>query len=108
MRRATKQLSEKFILGTLDRLRMITRYNVEVIADLLIKSRYPLTGRHDTQFLGEYLIDVSQVIQEKLGYDPDRQFIHPCDECGEDVDRNHNGARFCSNACRQKAYRKRV
>lgn len=32
----------------------------------------------------------------------------PCPACGEPVKPGHKGRRYCSNACRQKAYRERA
>jgi hypothetical protein len=104
--RATKKLTAKFILRTLDRLQMVTRYHAEVIADCLLKNK-----RTDTKpgFLGQYLLDVEEYILKHSGRasDDSRRRLQ-CDHCGKEIDLNHNGARFCSNTCRQKAYRLRL
>ena len=37
-------------------------------------------------------------------------YAHPngnCPQCGHDIGRDHNGARYCSRECRQRAYRVR-
>jgi endogenous inhibitor of DNA gyrase (YacG/DUF329 family) len=31
-----------------------------------------------------------------------------CPQCGHDIGRDHNGARYCSNRCKQRAYRLRL
>ena len=98
-RPATKQLTLRFVLRTLARLRMMTRLDQEQLAKQL------MTRRTDVQFLGEYLDTVSAYMK-KHGFKP-----YPdvnCPECGNKVERDHNGARYCSERCRQSAYRKRL
>jgi hypothetical protein len=97
----SKPLTSKFILRTLERMKMVTRYDAKTIADLLLKNKHRAIN---PQFLGTYLDDVSQL----MGRDSNAHPHGPCDECGGSISLDHNGARFCSNACRQKSYRKRV
>jgi hypothetical protein len=107
--RATKKLTAKFILRTLDRLQMVTRYNETVIADLLLKNN--LANRDNTHhpaFLGEYLSRVAECMEKKSGHSANDHPHGPCDQCGKPVSVVHNGARFCSSTCRQKAYRLRL
>jgi hypothetical protein len=41
------------------------------------------------------------------GVDPNAHPNGACPECGKDIGRDHNGARYCSDRCRQRAYRVR-
>jgi hypothetical protein len=81
------------------------RYSHEAIADALRKSG--IDGG-TAAFVGQFLCDLweSKILEE-----------HPaprCAECGGitargplDTSRPRSNARYCSNKCRQKAYRKR-
>jgi predicted nucleic acid-binding Zn ribbon protein len=99
-RRSTKQLALQFVPRTLVRLRMVTRLDHERLAKVLIPYR------DEFGFLGEYLVDVAHYMRQHGG-----DGRHPngdCPECGKAIDRDHNGARYCSNRCKQRAYRKRL
>jgi hypothetical protein len=100
-RRPTRQLTLEFVLRTLTRLRMMTRLDTELLAKEL------LPHRRDVQFLAEYLDDVAEYMM-RLGVDPNKHPNGNCAQCGDEIGSNHNGARYCSNRCRQRAYRLRM
>jgi hypothetical protein len=79
---------------------MITRLDQEGLAKQL------MGHRNDVRFLANYLDDVGHYMME-MGAEETRK--HPqCIECGAENRRDHNGAKYCSDKCRQKAYRKRL
>jgi hypothetical protein len=97
-RRPTKQLTMTFVLRTLARVQMMTRLNQKLLAKALLPHRH----RHDVQYLSEYLGDVASCMGKV-----ERRRHPACVECGDENMRDHHGARYCSNKCRQRAYRKR-
>jgi predicted nucleic acid-binding Zn ribbon protein len=99
-RQPTRQLTLEFVLRTLARLRMVTRLDQTDLAQALAGHR------KDVQFLGEYLEGVASEMK-RLGYISNRHPNGDCVECGHEIGVDHNGARFCSSRCRQRAYRKR-
>lgn len=97
----TRQLTLRFVLRTLERLRMVTRLDDKNLAEELKAAGWRL---NDVAFLGQYLLNVVE-LNGGLNHD------HPngnCPQCGHDIGRDHNGARYCSNRCRQRAYRLRL
>jgi hypothetical protein len=101
----TKQLTLQFVLRTLKRLQMVTRLDQELLAKEL------LPYCRDVQGLGEYLTDVAECMNKhrrEQGIDPDAHPNGNCRQCGEAIWCDHNGARYCSRRCRQRAYRLRL
>jgi hypothetical protein len=98
----TRQLTWQFVLRTLARLKMMTRLDQKWVAKELLAKGMDLHG------LGTWLQDIEEYIrdfQREAGVDP---YAHPngnCPQCGNDIGRDHNGARYCSDKCRQRAYR---
>jgi hypothetical protein len=99
------QLTWPFILRTFKRMDMIaSRIDPEALAKEILahhpKARFP----------SEYLSDVWQCMLKHAKAAGVDLYAHPngnCPECGNAIARNHNGARYCSTACRQRAYRVR-
>jgi hypothetical protein len=104
-RTPTRQLTWQFVLRTFKRVDIISRrYSSEAIAKALVERGVEIGCSP------EYLSDIAEYMrkfQREAGVDP---YAHPngnCPQCGHDIDRNHNGARYCSTRCRQRAYRVR-
>jgi hypothetical protein len=94
----TRDITLQFILRTLARLQMITRLDQELLA----KDLEPHLTKGRVDFLGTFLDDVAHYMKKT----EDRR--HPtCMECGGENMRDHNGMRYCSDRCKQLAYRKR-
>ena len=102
-RRPTKRLTLQFVLRTLKRLQMMTRLDDKGFAQVLLEQKRP----PDVGFLGEYLEGVANEMR-KLGFDPCKHPNGNCACCGEEILRDHNAARYCSTACRTRAWRKRL
>jgi hypothetical protein len=100
-RRPTRQLTLQFVLRTLKRLQMMTRLDHELLAKELLAYRVEVGG------LGQYLEDVAYYMK-KQGFDPSAHPNRNCAQCGGENGRDHNGARYCSTRCRQRAYRLRL
>jgi hypothetical protein len=94
-RPATKQLTLRFVLRTLARLQMMTRIPPQTLAKEV--------GPHCPQLrgLGDYMSDVASYMERE--HDEWR-----CEKCGSSNRPDHNGAKYCSARCRQRAYRKRL
>ena len=99
----TRRLTLQFVLRTLKRVQMITRLDAEHLAEALIA----LPAPPGVQGLGEYLDDVGECMRKK-GYDPNAHPSGNCAQCGNEITRDHNGAHYCSNRCKQRAYRLRL
>jgi hypothetical protein len=98
----TRPITLRVVRRTLTRLQTMTRLDQAKLAKQL------LPYRHNVQFLAQYLEDVSYYMRQQ-GYDPNPQQRHPkCLHCGGENSRDHNGARYCSDRCRQRAYRLRL
>jgi hypothetical protein len=68
---------------------MMTRLDEKLLAE-------ELASRHvDVRSLSEYLGDVAYYMGPCHTPRPN------CPQCGREILRNHNGARYCSNRCRQ-------
>jgi hypothetical protein len=96
-RKPTRKLTLQFVLRTLTRLQMMTRLDCERLA----KQLEPY--HRDVRYLAQYLTDVAHYMPSSNE--------HPhgiCDQCGGAIGCDHNGARFCSSRCRQRAYRLRI
>jgi|SRR5271166_4728609 len=104
-RRPTRQLSWEFVLRTFKRVDMIaSRISAEALAKEILAYKPKASCPH------EYLSDVWYHMLEHAKATGVDLHAHPngnCPECGRDIGRDHNGARYCSTACRQRAYRVR-
>lgn len=98
----------RWIRRTLERVEWLAnRAGAEKMAEVLIKHGAGLDDTDEIGSLGQYLLDVSECMKGVL---PTRQ-EQPCVVCGKDKwikDIDRTDARYCSAACRQRAYRKRV
>jgi hypothetical protein len=105
-RRPTKPITWAFVLRTFKRVGMIAaRHSPEAIAKAMVE-------RGVAKALGqaEYMSDVADYMrsaQREAGVDPNAHPNGNCPQCGDDIGRDHNGARYCSRECRQRAYRVR-
>jgi len=98
----TRPLTLRWVLRTLERLNTISaRVSNEEFARALMP--YKNQKRYNIHFLGQWLLDVVEL--NEMAETPVPNLL--C-ECGKEVDRDHRGAKYCSNRCRQRAYRKRV
>src|SRR5262245_21341825 len=102
-RPVTRRLTMRFVLRTLQRLQMRKRLNDKLIAEALAKAGYNLS---ELEFLSNFLEGVHYYAGSPHDYDqhPNRN----CPQCGEKIIRDHNGAKYCSNRCKQRAYRLRL
>jgi hypothetical protein len=95
----------QFVLRTLTRVQMMTRLDPQLLAEDL--RRQDSKACHDVLGAMTFFEDVAEYLKQQ-GFDP---YAHPngkCRHCGDDILRDHNGAHYCSNACRQRAYRLRL
>jgi hypothetical protein len=101
----TRRLTWAFVLRTFKRVEMISaRYSSETIAKALIEQGLKLGCAP------EYLSDIGDYMrqfQREAGVDPNAHPNGNCPQCGHDIGRDHNGARYCSTPCRQRAWRER-
>jgi hypothetical protein len=81
---------------------MMTRLDRELLAKEFAACRI------DVQGLGEFLTDVADFARTKHGFDPSAHPNGNCAFCGGYNGRDHNGAKYCSSRCRQRAYRARL
>jgi hypothetical protein len=103
----TRQLTWDFVLRTFARLRMMTRLDQKSLATALVDD--PVKARQsDIHRLSDWLRDLHAYMAE-LGYDSNvaGRKNDNCAVCGEEILRDHNGAIYCSQKCRQRAYRER-
>jgi predicted nucleic acid-binding Zn ribbon protein len=95
------QITWDFIRRTLERLNMVAaKVHAKSLAEELALRACTELPPYD------YLSDVFEHLRKIA--DP---WAHPngaCRQCGESIGRDHNGARFCSDRCRQRAYRLRL
>jgi endogenous inhibitor of DNA gyrase (YacG/DUF329 family) len=102
----TRQLTLQFVLRTFKRVDMIAaRYSAEAIAKALIERGA------DLGCPAEYLRDIWEYMRDlkrEAGVDIHAHPNGNCPQCGHDIGRDHNGARYCSNRCKQRAYRLRL
>jgi hypothetical protein len=104
-RRPTRPITWAFVLRTFKRVNMIAgRYDSEAIAKELIEQGVGLDG------VDTFLSDVGDYMRT-LDHDfycgNGRPKHDKCAVCDEKIERDHNGARYCSRECRQRAYRVR-
>ena len=103
-RRATRNLSWPFVLRTIKRVNMISaRYDAETMAKWLVERGVGLGAAGYLSDIAEYM----RTAQREAGIDPNAHPNGNCRQCGKDIDRDHNGAIYCSTSCRQRAYRVR-
>jgi hypothetical protein len=104
-RRATRQLTWAFVLRTFKRVDMIAAsYSAEAIAKALIERGMGLDG------VDTFLSDVGnymRTLDRDLYCSGGRPKHDKCAVCDEKIERDHNGAIYCSRECRQRAYRVR-
>jgi hypothetical protein len=106
-RRPTKRLTWDFVLRSFDRLRMMRRLNVELLAKELVAD--PAAARRaDIMGCYDWVYELACEMK-KLGYDDDTagRKRGNCAVCGKDTIRDSNAAIYCSRECRQRAYRER-
>src|SRR5262249_46068836 len=98
-RRATRNLSLQFVLRTFARLRMIAaRYG----AGWLAKELAPYSDQ--LCFPCQYASDILDYMGRGASEPPNGN----CAQCGREIMRDSNAARYCSARCRQRAYRLRL
>jgi hypothetical protein len=92
------------VLRTFKRVDMISaRYSSEALAKALIERGAKIMST-------EYMSDIWQhmrKLKEEAGVDPWAHPNGPCAQCGKEISCDHNGARYCSTRCRQRAWRER-
>jgi hypothetical protein len=102
-RAPTRQLTWQFVLRTFKRVDMIhARYSSEAIAKALVERGAEIGCSP------EYLSDIWDhmcKLKREAGVAPNAHPNGNCPQCGHDIGRDHNGARYCSTRCRQRAYR---
>jgi hypothetical protein len=95
------EVTWEFVRRTLERLRIVsTKIDARILAEELVRRGCTSLPPY------EYLLDVHDYLREIS--DP---YAHPhgaCDHCGGKIHCDSNAARFCSNRCRQRAYRLRL
>jgi hypothetical protein len=103
-RRPTRQLTWQFVLRTFKRVEMISRrYSSDAMAKALVERGVEIPSP-------QYMDDIWQLmckLKKAAGVDPGAHPNGNCPQCGHDIGRDHNGARYCSTRCRQRAYRVR-
>jgi hypothetical protein len=105
-------LTLQFVLRTLARVQMMTRLDEKLLAEQLIEEYG--SGSKAWGIVvsaGDYLEGVAEAIKNKIGHDA--CYARPggdpnCPQCGEKVERDRADARYCSDRCRQRAYRLRL
>jgi predicted nucleic acid-binding Zn ribbon protein len=99
-----KRVDIRWVRRTLARVEwLFDRVRAEQLAGVLVAHGVPAGT---LQFLGQCLDDTAECMK---GVRPDAHRL--CVVCGQDVDPNdprRRDARYCSRACRQRAYRTRV
>src|SRR5262245_23309801 len=104
-RPVTRPITWKFILRTLKRLDIVA---ARIDAELLAKE---LMARGVEIPCPQYLDDTWYYwckLMKEAGRDPNAHPNGNCPQCGEDIGRDHKGAKYCSNRCKQRAYRERL
>jgi predicted nucleic acid-binding Zn ribbon protein len=103
-RRPTRQLTWQFVLRTFKRVEMISRrYSSDARAKALVERGVEIPSP-------QYMDDIWQLmckLKKAAGVDPGAHPNGNCPQCGHDIGRDHNGARYCSTRCRQRAWRER-
>jgi hypothetical protein len=101
-RRATRQLTWQFILRTFKRVGMIAaRHSAKAIAKAMVERGVEIPSPQYMDEVWQYMCK----IKEEAGGDIHAHPNGNCPQCGRDIGRDHNGARYCSTRCRQRAYR---
>src|SRR5215470_11275606 len=107
----TKQLTLQFVLRTLARMQMVTRLNDKLTAKVLLPHLNRTEVRHIAG-LGQFLLEIGEYLEEEkqAAGIPEYPYTHggKCLACGKEISRDHNGAKYCTDRCRQRAYRKRL
>jgi hypothetical protein len=103
-RSPTRQLTWPFVLRTFKRVDMIaSRYSAEWMAKALVERGVDISASDYMRDIWEYMRDLKKAAGGSI-------YAHPngnCPQCGHDIGRDHNGARYCSTSCRQRAWRER-
>jgi hypothetical protein len=94
-------LTWPFIVRTLKRLKMVA---AEIDAETLARELVARGCMSIPPY--EYLSDVFDYLREIA--DPNAHPNGACRYCGKEIYRDSNAAIFCSNKCRQRAYRLRL
>jgi hypothetical protein len=103
-RRATRNLTWAFVLRTFKRVDMVSaRYSAEIIAKALVERGDEIGSPEYLRDIWEYMRD----LKREAGVDIHAHPNGNCPQCGHDIGRDHNGARYCSTRCRQRAWRER-
>ena len=101
----TRQLTWPFVLRTFKRVGMISaRYSSEAIAKALIERGVDIPSAQYMSDIWDYMRDLKSAAGGSIHAHPNGN----CPQCGHDIGRDHNGARYCSNRCKQRAYRLRL
>ena len=100
----TRELRWPFILRTFKRVDMISaRYSAETIAKTFVERGVEIPAP-------QYMDDIWQLMCQLKKAAGINSNAHPngnCRQCGEEIERDHNGAIYRSRECRQRAYRVR-
>jgi hypothetical protein len=104
-RTSTRQPTWQFVLRTMKRVAIIARwYDAEALAKAFVENGVNMNGG-DTFLndIGDYMRSLDRNFYCSGG----RPKHDKCAVCDEKIDRDHNGAIYCSRKCRQRAYRVR-
>jgi hypothetical protein len=90
------------VLRTFKRVDMISaRYSSEAIAKALVERGVDIPSAQYMSDIWDYMRDLKSAAGGSIHAHPNGN----CPQCGHDIGRDHNGARYCSNRCKQRAYR---
>ena len=94
----TRPITWQFVLRTFKPVDMIARA-IDAEAKAMVERGVGIPAP-------QYMDDIWQYMR-KLGFDDNTHPNGNCPQCGNAIMVDHNGARYCSTACRQRAYRVR-
>jgi hypothetical protein len=109
-RQPTRQLTWEYVLRTFKRVRMMTRLDQGLLAKRFAddpKAAVQVDVRGVCEWMDSLLNEL-----DKAGYTSNVANVagrrhDNCAVCGKEVMQDHNGAKYCSTECRQRAYRER-